>query len=341
MGAPGDDPLAYKDAIFLSPHKFIDGTPGVLVVRQGCSATGCRRSRAAAPSPTSTRPAPLPRRPGGARGGRQLIVESIRAGLVFNQQAVGADTIAALEQSFIRRAIGSWGANPSIELLGNLEAEERLSIVSFVVRRPPLPAPQLRRGPAQRPVRHPVAGRLLLRRTLRPPAAGHRHGAVALLRAEIARGCEHQAGWVRVNFNYFISEAVFEYLLEYVHLVADQGWACSGTTASTRPAACGGTGGAPVEPPLRLHALRYDDDGSTAAPLMPPPPTPLCPATSTRPAACWPPPPPATATAPPATARPVGRLRGAALVRAPPGVPLAVQQPELKVSASVSSDILA
>jgi hypothetical protein len=67
-------------------------------------------------------------------GGTPAIVESIRAGLVFQlKQAVGADTIQELERSFIRRAVASWGANPDIELLGNLEAE-RLSIVSFVVR---------------------------------------------------------------------------------------------------------------------------------------------------------------------------------------------------------------
>jgi hypothetical protein len=31
-------------------------------------------------------------------------------------------------------------------------------------------------------------------------------------------------GWVRVNFNYFIAEEEFAYILEAVHLVADQGW---------------------------------------------------------------------------------------------------------------------
>ena len=42
---------------------------------------------------------------------------------------------------------------------------------------------------------------------------------------EIARGCEGiKPGWVRVNFNYFISEAVFDYLLEAVELVATDGW---------------------------------------------------------------------------------------------------------------------
>ena len=30
--------------------------------------------------------------------------------------------------------------------------------------------------------------------------------------------------WVLVNFNYFISEAVFQYILDAVHLVAEKGW---------------------------------------------------------------------------------------------------------------------
>ncbi|HYM83975.1 MAG TPA: aminotransferase, partial [Candidatus Dormibacteraeota bacterium] len=42
---------------------------------------------------------------------------------------------------------------------------------------------------------------------------------------EIARGCEGiKPGWVRVNLNYFISDAVFEYILDAVDLVASEGW---------------------------------------------------------------------------------------------------------------------
>ena len=41
---------------------------------------------------------------------------------------------------------------------------------------------------------------------------------------EIARGCEGiKPGWVRVNFNYFIAEETFQYLLDAVELVADVG----------------------------------------------------------------------------------------------------------------------
>jgi hypothetical protein len=42
---------------------------------------------------------------------------------------------------------------------------------------------------------------------------------------EIIRGSEGiKPGWVRVNFNYFISERVFEFLLKAVLLVAERGW---------------------------------------------------------------------------------------------------------------------
>ena len=96
----------------------------------------------------------------------------------------------------MRRAIAAWRRNPDIEILGNPRAE-RLSIVSFVVRRPdgPLPAPQLRRRAAQRPVRHPGPRRLLVRRPVRPPAARHRPRALARVRArDRARLRGDQAG---------------------------------------------------------------------------------------------------------------------------------------------------
>ena len=41
---------------------------------------------------------------------------------------------------------------------------------------------------------------------------------------EINRGCEGiKPGWVRVNFNYFIDEAAFEYIVAAVDLIASEG----------------------------------------------------------------------------------------------------------------------
>jgi selenocysteine lyase/cysteine desulfurase len=69
-------------------------------------------------------------------GGTPAIVETIRAGLVFQlKQAVGVEVIRGREEHFLRRAITAWRGEPAIEILGNPDAE-RLSIVSFVVRPP-------------------------------------------------------------------------------------------------------------------------------------------------------------------------------------------------------------
>ena len=202
-------------------------------------------------------------------GGTPAIVESIRAGLVFQlKQAVGADTIQELERSFIRRAVASWGANPNIELLGNLEAE-RLSIVSFVVR------------DGSSYLHHNFVVALLndlfgIQSRGGCSCAGpygHRLLGIDIERShqferEIARGCEGiKPGWVRVNFNYFISEAVFEYLLDAVHLVADQGRRLLGDYRFDPASGLWRHRQGPVEPPLRLRELRYDEPGT--APLRP------------------------------------------------------------------------
>src|SRR5260370_16632664 len=67
-------------------------------------------------------------------GGTPAIVDSIRAGLVFQlKEEVGASEIRRREESLIRRAIERWRRLPNIEILGNPDLD-RLSIVSFVVR---------------------------------------------------------------------------------------------------------------------------------------------------------------------------------------------------------------
>ncbi len=76
---------------------------------------------------------------------------------------------------------------------------------------------------------------------------------------EIARGCEGiKPGWVRVNFNYFISETVFQFILDAVELVATDGWRLlpdyrfEAATGMWRHRA-----GRP-HPPASLGDIRYD-----------------------------------------------------------------------------------
>ncbi len=262
---PPDDPLAHMDAVFISPHKFIGGpgTPGVLVARRELF-----RNR-------------VPSVPGGGtvayvnpvehvylsdiehreEGGTPAIVESIRAGLVFGlKAAVGVEAIREREEAFIRRALDRWGANPAIEILGSREAE-RLSIVSFVVRR------------GGRYLHHNVVVALLndlfgIQSRGGCSCAGpygHRLLGIDLetshaFEREIGRGCEGiKPGWVRVNFNYFISDAVFEFMLDAVDLVATDGWRALADYAFEPATGLWRHRDGTPEPPLSLRDIGYPD----------------------------------------------------------------------------------
>lgn len=225
-----DGHLAYKDAIFLSPHKFIGGpgTPGLLVVKRDLlnnrvpSQPGGGTVSYVSSTDHTYLDCPIHRE----EGGTPSILGSIRAGLVFQlKEAVGADTIRAREHDFIRRAIARWQDNPNIRILGNPDAW-RLSIVSF----------QVRHG--ERWLHHNfVVGLLndLFGVQARGGCScagpyGHRLLGIPeeLSRAyavEIDNGwASIKPGWVRVNFNYFIAENVFEYILQAVDLIATHGW---------------------------------------------------------------------------------------------------------------------
>ncbi len=263
-----EHPDAYKDAIFLSPHKFVGGpsTPGVLVVRRDLL-----RNR-------------VPSVPGGGtveyvnstdhryltdpeareEGGTPAIVDSIRAGLVFQlKEAVGTDVIKAQEEKFLRHAITSWRANPRIEILGNLEAE-RLSIISFRVLHP-----------SGRHLHHNFVVAILndlfgIQARGGCSCAGpygHRLLGIDLARShefeeEIRAGCEGiKPGWARVSFNYFISEATARYLVEAVHLVATQAWKLLPEYRFNPHTGLWRHKDGLVEPPLRLTQLHYDATG--------------------------------------------------------------------------------
>ena len=230
MGSSADGNGEYKDAIFLSPHKLIGGpgTPGVLVVRRDLLRNevpvvpGGGTVQYVAPDHHIYLSDPEHRE----EGGTPAIIESIRAGLAFRlKETVGVDTIRALEHEFIRRAIESWSLNSNIEILGNPDAE-RLSIVSFVIRH------------GERTLHHNFVVALLndlfgIQARGGCSCAGpygHRLLGIDLdtssrIEDAVSAGCEViKPGWVRVNFNYFIAEDEFAYLIEAVHLVADQGW---------------------------------------------------------------------------------------------------------------------
>jgi selenocysteine lyase/cysteine desulfurase len=267
-GGPDRDPLCYKDAIFLSPHKMIGGpsTAGVLVVRRELlrnrvpDVPGGGTVAYVNPSEHRYLDDPAQRE----EGGTPAIVESIRAGLVFQlKQSVGLDVIRSHEEHYLKRAVDAWLQEPAIEILGNLQAE-RLSIISFVIR-----------APSGQYLHHNFVVALLndlfgIQARGGCSCAGpygHRLLGIDLDRSrefdrEIAHGCEGiKPGWTRVSFNYFISETVFSYIVEAVRLVAKDGWRLLGDYRFEPATGMWRHRHGPAEPPLRLGQVTYDDQG--------------------------------------------------------------------------------
>ena len=225
-----DGHLAYKDAVFLSPHKFVGGpgTPGVLVAKRAVFANRVPTIPGGGTilfvSPTAQRyhPAAEIREEGGTPG----IVESIRAGLVFAlKEAVGVEEIRRREDDFARRALASWGENPRLRILGN-PALERLAIVTFGIRHP-------------RGLLHSNLVVALLNDLFGIQArsgcfcAGPYVHRLFPIDDEWSTRMESQAvqgnlgaklSLTRLGFTYFTSEAAFEYVLEAVHFLADEAW---------------------------------------------------------------------------------------------------------------------
>jgi hypothetical protein len=100
---------------------------------------------------------------------------------------------------------------------------------------------------------------------------GHRLLGIDLERShefdrEIARGCEAiKPGWVRVNFNYFISDAVFEFILEAVDLIATDGWRLLPDYALEIDSGLWRHINGVAAPPLTLSSIRYDGEWNTTA----------------------------------------------------------------------------
>jgi len=261
------------DAIFLSPHKFIGGpgTPGVLVVNRALLTNSVPDMVGGG---TVAYVNPLEHRyvtqsAHREEAGTPAIIESIRAGLVFAlKDAVGVDAIHALERDFLGRAMGAWGQHPGIQVLGNPDAD-RLSIVSFVVKRP-----------GGRYLHHNVVVAILndlfgIQARGGCSCAGpygHRLLGIDIGRSheferEIATGCEGiKPGWVRVSFNYFISDTVFQYIVDAVSLVADHGYKLVPHYRFELDTGLWRHENGPVEPPLRLSQLAYNEAGELTFP---------------------------------------------------------------------------
>ncbi|XP_056010628.1 uncharacterized protein LOC125679381 isoform X2 [Ostrea edulis] len=243
-----DQPYVYKDAIFMSAHKFVGGvqTPGILVAKKklfrnkvpencgGGTVFYVRRENYRFLQEPEFR----------EEGGTPAIVESIRAGLVFQlKNAVSEQTIMEKEEHFHSIALETLQHCENLVLLGSGN-KNSLPVFSFLVYNPEagrflhhnyvasllndLFGIQARGGCA---CAGPYAMDLL---GLDERTSAEIENLLAedtrLDRTHLRRYREYsqreiiRPGFVRINLPYFMDEETVQFVLEAVKLVAKEGW---------------------------------------------------------------------------------------------------------------------
>jgi selenocysteine lyase/cysteine desulfurase len=227
---PSDRSLAYKDALFISPHKFPGGpgTPGVLAAKRNlfCNNVPATPGGGTVKYVDHLHRFYLDDLPDREEGGTPDILGSIRAGLVSSlREDIGAETIHTRGQEISSRIINAWKDDSNIVVLGNCTCE-RLPIVSFVVQYnnkalhhnfvtsllSDLFGIQARGGTS---CASPYAQRLL---GISNEDSERISECVQLGETGI------RPGWCRVSLAYYETDAVVDYLIEAVKLIARYGW---------------------------------------------------------------------------------------------------------------------
>lgn len=230
---PNNDPQLAKDAIVVSPHKFIGGpgSSGALLIKKSLL-----QNR-------------IPHTPGGGtvffvseskhrylenaeereEGGTPDILAGIRAGLTFQlKEQVGMRTIARKEEEMAARGLKELMAEKNIVLMGNPSAA-RLPIFSFMVRFHPTGDTFLHSGFVSALLNDlfgiqtrsgclcagPYAQRLLGM----TPAIQQLFEDALVEKYELLR-----PGFVRFNLAWWLPETEVDYILQSVRFVARHGW---------------------------------------------------------------------------------------------------------------------
>ena len=226
---PGDASL---DAVFISPHKFLGGpgASGVLVFNKRIYHAELPPSVSAGGTVDYVGPTSqdfivdIEER---EKAGTPGVLQILKAGLAFQiKDRVGVTAIEKRECELLQRTFERWQGNPNIEILGNPDADRRISIVSFNLK-----------DPAGKYL-HPKFVTSLLNDLFGIQSRagcscagpyGHRLLDIDFEKSEqyrkwIKKGfCGIKPGWCRISLHYTMDDIEADFILDAIEFVAEQG----------------------------------------------------------------------------------------------------------------------
>jgi selenocysteine lyase/cysteine desulfurase len=227
-----NDPNSFFDAIFISPHKFIGGpgSSGILVFNERVYNKMLSPTTAGGGTVDYVSPRTIDysedieiREKAGTPG----VLQTIKAALAIDlKDAVGIENIEAKEFEYTSRALDRLSRHPKIKILGPLDPENRISIVSFMIKH-------------EDKYLHPKFITKLLNDLFGIQSRagcmcagpyGHLLLDITEERSQKFRCITQEGklglkpGWCRVNFHYLFTEIEFEFICKTIEFVADYGF---------------------------------------------------------------------------------------------------------------------
>lgn len=227
-----NDPDTFFDAIFISPHKFVGGpgSSGILVFNERIYKTALSPTLAGGGtvdfvnSTTVDYSKDIEVR---EKAGTPGVLQTIKAALAIDlKDAIGIENIKSKELEYTTKALERLSKHSKIEILGPIDHENRISIVSF----------KIKHGDKYL---HPKFITKLLNdlfgiQSRAGCMCAGPYGHILLeideegsqkLRRIIQQGkLGLKPGWCRVNFHYLIPKDEFEFICKAIKFTADYGY---------------------------------------------------------------------------------------------------------------------
>jgi selenocysteine lyase/cysteine desulfurase len=220
----------HKDAIFISPHKFIGGTgtPGILIAKKSLfsNATPLVPSGGTVEFVTRNKHRYIKDIETREEGGTPGIIEAIRAGLCFKLKSeIGETRIDQLETHAAQLALTAFAKNPNLFILGNTDSK-RLAFFAFHVRN------------SSRFLHYNFVIALLndlfgiQARGGCSCAGPYGHELLDMSDEKSDQYLEEldtgnvgiKPGWSRLNLNYFVPDYEINFIIKAVNWIADNGY---------------------------------------------------------------------------------------------------------------------